>query len=165
MITEQQRTEGLNKFASEISSEPLVEVYHRPEDGARLLACFQNVRTKVERDGGDILFGWTFRHCFTPECGDYLVATNHAVCWFEGDRLLDVTPYQKDYHPLMARKDYVIFLVDRAAEFKKIKNFIVPLPLKYFSLSDNQKLRDNVKQKAQQAYKEFQDEITGYLRS
>ena len=175
MATDPDVTERIKNFASEISSGPLGEVYHQPEDGARPLCCFQNVLTKVKKDGGDICFGWIFSHYSKPEHGgDYLVATHHAVWWLAG-KLLDVTPFptNQNRHPLITQKNYVLFLVDQSAQPVEVGNLVAMLPLKYFALSDNQKLREYVKEQEQQEQKIFQElcekgklgphQISGYL--
>lgn len=165
MATPQEVREGIKNFASEISSGSLGEVYHQPEDGARPSCCFQNVLTKVEKDGGNICFGWIFSHYSQPEYGgDYLVATHHAVWWLAGE-LLDVTPFpaNQNLHPLISRKNYFIFLVDQSAQPVKAGNLIAMLPLKYFALSDNEKLREYVKEQVQQEHKTFQELCEGKL--
>lgn len=161
MITEQELREGIKKFASEISSEPLGEVYHQPESGASPFWCFQNVLIKVKKDGGGILCGWTFGHRFKPEYGDYLVATHHAV-WCSADQILDITPFTADqnHHPL-GRKNYVIFLADQLAEPVQVGDLIAPLPLKFFALSDNHQLIEYVKEKTQEEHKICQEIYEG----
>lgn len=162
MITEQELREGIKKFASEISSEPLGEVYHQPENDASPLSCFQNVLIKVKKDGGGILFGWTFSYRFNAEYGDYLMATHHAI-WCSPDQiLLDVTPFtdNQKHHPL-GRKNYIIFLADQLAEPVQAGDLLAPLPLKFFALNDNQKLRAYVKEMEQEEYKACQELYEG----
>jgi hypothetical protein len=57
-----------------------------PEPGAVTGECFHNVRSKVARDGGEILYGWTIWEW--PQV--FIEAEHHAV-WTNGEELVDVT--------------------------------------------------------------------------
>lgn len=59
-----------------------------PDPEARPSECFPNVRARVARDGGEILYGWViweWRRVF-------IEAEHHAV-WLSEGRMLDITPH------------------------------------------------------------------------
>jgi hypothetical protein len=152
----------IQELAPEISSEPLTQAYYQPENDARSLWCFDNVRRKVQKDGGDMLYGWMFGYRISPKYGKYLRATHHAV-WVTPDQyLLDVTPFPADpnQYPLTI-SNYVIFLPDSSAEIVVGKGVAIPLPTKFFALSDNHELREYVKELNEKEQKECQEMLDG----
>lgn len=60
----------------------------RPDDGAVVNECFNNVSSKIERSGGAIVFGWAIWEW--PRV--FIEAEHHAVWESEGE-LLDITPH------------------------------------------------------------------------
>jgi len=60
----------------------------RPESGATIGECFNNVKAKVGRDGGAIAYGWLIWEW--PRV--FIEAEHHAV-WDSGGGLIDVTPH------------------------------------------------------------------------
>ena len=58
-----------------------------PDPGAKASECFPNVRAKVARDGGEILYGWAIWEW--PRV--FIEAEHHAV-WLSEGRMLDITP-------------------------------------------------------------------------
>lgn len=135
---------GVKAFAAMISRRPLLGLAsHRPELWAQPRRCFENAMEKVRRDGGNILFGWTFNLHDASDIGEYITATHHAVWHAPGGHLIDVTPFLDDrrLNPY-TEKGGVLFLVDNAAKPVVTDKLMAPLPLRYFPLSDDERLRD-----------------------
>jgi hypothetical protein len=162
MLTLNDLLPRIKDFASEISSNSLIRVYHEPDNEARPSCCFQNVWTKVKKDGGEILFGWTFSYLVNSEYGGYLVATHHAVWRTSEDQVLDVTPFHanRNHHPI-GWDNYVVFLPDESAQPFKAEGLIAPLPLKFFAFSENQELRKYVKKMTEEEQKACQEIYKG----
>lgn len=73
----------------------------RPEPDAKIGECFHNVLAKVDRDGGQILYGWTI--WMWPRV--FVEAEHHAV-WDDGTgRLTDVTPQMHGERRIMFLPD------------------------------------------------------------
>lgn len=72
----------------------------RPSPGAQVSECYFNVRTQVERHGGELLFGWGIW-----EWANVFLEIEHHAVWSFGGELLDVTPVQ-------LRASSVLFLPD-----------------------------------------------------
>ena len=96
MFTFQELINKVQEFAAEIGSDLLCQAFHQPEKKARPSCCFQNVWDKVDRDDGNILYGWTFNLRINAEYGEYLMATHHAVWCAPDNKLIDVTPFTDD---------------------------------------------------------------------
>lgn len=134
--------EGIRTFANSISQQPLGLALHAPEKWAQPLCCFENVFEKIRRDGGAVRFGWTFHYRIALGVGEYLFVTHHAVWHALNGRLVDVTPFHEDekHHPFTPQEGYVLFLVDDAAQIVVTESRIAPLPLRFFPLSNDERL-------------------------
>jgi hypothetical protein len=169
MLAKQKLTQKIQEFAHKISSEPLCQADHQPEEEARPSSCFHNVWAKVDKDGGAILFGWIFGCRVNPNYGDYLVATHHAV-WCAPDKILiDITPFTNSHHPCVSGNN-VIFLVNELALPVECKNLLVdgermnliaPRPSKYFALNDSHELKEYVNKLAEKEQKACQEIYEG----
>lgn len=138
--------EGIKAFAAMISRQPMGLADHRPEPWAGVLCCFDNAAEKVRREGrGMVRYGWTFHYRVAEGKGAYLFVTPHAVWNTPEGRLIDVTPFHEDpkHHPYTERGS-VLFLVDDAAHPVATDRGIYSLPLRYFALGDDEKLRQYV---------------------
>ena len=96
----------------------------RPEPDSQIEECFFNVKTKVEKDGGRIQFGWAlWKWPHVMVWADF-----HAI-WIspEGERI-DVTP--------VPSFDRMLFLPDSTQEYDYARSYY-RVPLKYFPISDN----------------------------
>ena len=142
MFTFQELINKVQEFAAEIGSDLLCQAFHQPEKKARPSCCFQNVWDKVDRDDGNILYGWTYNLRINAEYGEYLMATHHAVWCAPDNKLIDVTPFTDDpkHHPI-ANGNYILFLVDELAQPVENEIVLAPLPLKFFALSDSLELK------------------------
>ena len=142
-MTEEEKSlrERIDAFASTISRQPLGLALHRPETWAEPSRCFENVWEKMRRDGGTILFGWTFHHRIAQGTGEYLFVTHHAVWHASNGALINVTPFHQDskHHPIR-QEDGIVFLVDDAAQPVETGNVIAPLPFKFWPLGDSGKI-------------------------
>lgn len=140
--------ESIRRFVAEIGGEQLGLAHHRPERWAKPTCCIENVQKKVERDGGDGIFGWTFHDRFAEGVGHYLFATHHAV-WHSPDdgSLIDVTPFHEDrkHHPF-TQKGSVLFLVHRSALPVQRGKIIASLPLKFFAVTQSEEMRAYIAQ-------------------
>lgn len=99
-------------------------------------SCLTNVRAKVERDGGQIIYGWFFLLRFAPAFGHYLLATHHAVWHSPRDMsLVDVTPFHPElrHHPITHSGD-TLFLVDQQAHPTRVGNVVSPLASRFVPL-------------------------------
>jgi hypothetical protein len=162
MITQKELIEKIQSFASEISSQSLSQARYEPEDGFRPNCCFQNVWTKLDKDGGNILFGWTFSYRVNPEYGEYVVATHHAVWIAPDNKLIDVTPFTDNpqYHPIRFG-NYVLFLVDESAHPVDTGTLIAPLPLRFFALNENPTLKEYIAKLTEKEKKTCQEIYSG----
>ncbi len=71
----------------------------------------------------------------------YLYITHHAVWNAPNWQLVNVTPYPDPKHyPLPGTGADILFLVDDKAQPVSRKNLVAPLPMQFFSLSDNERL-------------------------
>lgn len=167
----QELLQKIQELAPQISSEPLLRVYHQPEEGALPLRCIKNVADKVVKDGGDFRFGWTFNSCYEPDYGMYLIANHHAVWRAPDSTLIDITPYNPSDQPLTwDNRNDVILLVDASAQpvmstcslgDDELTPISVPLPSKYFALNHSQGLKEYLKELTEKEYKEFQEICEG----
>ena len=157
----------ITAFARTISSQPIGLAYHRPEKWARASHCFANVIKKVQQDGGKARFGWTFGcrvMADAPELG-YLIATHHAVWHAPDGKLIDVTPFHTDLkHRPYAPTGDVLFLIDDKAEPVVIgNNVFAPLPLRFFPLSNGERLIAYIEQKKSKEEQQCRDMYQGRL--
>jgi hypothetical protein len=152
----------IQEFAVEIGSTSLCQAFHQPEKKARPSCCFQNVWDKVDRDDGNILYGWTFNSRINAEYGEYLIATHHAVWRAPDNKLIDVTPFTDEpkHHPI-ASGNYILFLVDELAHPVGNGIVVAPLPLKFFALSDSLELKSYLAKLSEQEQKACQDIYDG----
>lgn len=72
----------------------------RPDPDAIVSECFSNVASKVARDGGSLLFGWTIWEW--PRV--FIEAEHHAV-WENNGEFLDVTPHASGEHRILFLPD------------------------------------------------------------
>lgn len=135
-------------IAPTISAQPLGLAYHRPEDWADAARCLENVARKVSQHGGRTQFGWTFHLRFLQDAPDlgYLFITHHAVWHAPDGRLVNMTPYpEPKHHPLPRPGSDILFLVDDKALPVQTDQLIAPLPLRFFALTDDERLAAHVK--------------------
>jgi hypothetical protein len=120
-----------------------------PEPGCEPLECFVNVRSKVERDGGRIQFGWS-----VWQWGEvYLEAEHHAVYVApESSDLVDITPseYKTPKH---------LFIPDNSATYD-FENRGVRRDNLRFALIDDPTVHDYFKAAAKLIA--FQNELPGF---
>lgn len=162
MLTIQELILKVKDFASQISSNPLIAMEHNPDAQANPLACFGNVMAKVEREGGECVYGWIFGY-HKSEFGEYLTATHHAVWVDSNDTPLDITPFADAQHNYIIKvnNNRVVFVADELAEFVEIniksnenvsgREIIIraPLPMKYFPITNNQELKEYIKKEVE----------------
>lgn len=80
---------AVRKFCRQISpNEEPVMLWIDAEEGSKPLNCFDEVRSRVERDGGTACLGWAIREW--P--GVFIDAEHHAVYRRDDDELIDITP-------------------------------------------------------------------------
>ena len=128
-------------------------VHHRPEEWAHPSRCFENVAEKIRKDGGRIIYGWTFHLRFVEHAPDeaYLFITHHAVWHSPDGSLVNVTPYPDDKHyPLPGSEQDFVFLTDTNAKPVPTKAGAASLPLEFFPLGDDTRLVEYVKQMNQE---------------
>jgi hypothetical protein len=138
----------IDAVARQISGGPLGLAHHQPFPGARFGHCFENAAQCVAKNGGQVLYGWTF-HLRRPEklpgFPHYIYATHHAVWHAPPDgRLVDVTPYPEEKHRPIQPSGSTLFLVDSSAQPIRTKNQIAPLPLKFFAVGDDPALAEYI---------------------
>jgi len=163
MLTPQEALSKIQQFAAEIGSQSLCQVSHQPKQDANPSRCFQNVSAKIAKDGGNILFGWTFIYRINSEHGGYLIATHHAIWCAIDNKLIDVTPFTDDpkHHPITTLSNDVLFLVDELAQPFDNGIIVAPLPLKFFPLSDNTNLEAYLTKLSKEEQKSCQDIYDG----
>lgn len=99
----QSNTAHVAEFCRQISVDyaPVI-VPIRPDENCEPLECFNNVRRKVEREGGSIRFGWAIWEW--PNV--YLEAEHHAVYELQSGTYIDLTPsLETETHRLFLRDD------------------------------------------------------------
>ncbi len=117
-------TEQIITFCNEIDdSQKPVYVPAKPESWAKPQECFHNVKAKVEKDGGQIQFGWAIVEW--PK--RYNEAQFHAVWISPENEHVDITPSD------MGSVSQILFLPDSKLEYdyvsdcKRICNKFQPL--------------------------------------
>lgn len=79
----------------------------RLDSQSKELQCFQNVESKVRRDGGQIVFGWNLTWVIKV----YIEAQFHAVWLSPAGVYADVTP-EPQPHPHLPQPQKILFLLD-----------------------------------------------------
>jgi len=84
-----------------------------PEPYSQTQDCFENVRLKIKKDGGELKYGWTIWE--TPDI--FIEAEFHGIWLSPKNEEIDITPY-----PISIRK--ILFLADdtRKYEGKRVDN-------------------------------------------
>lgn len=87
--TPAQITSEIRSFAAELGCTDIEFVEVHPEPDASPTRCFMNVQAKISRDGGSLVYGWTFwEH---PKL--FIDAEFHG-CWRDpSGKLIDITPH------------------------------------------------------------------------
>jgi len=127
--------EEIDTIARTIGDGPIGLAHHEPDDGAEAHRCFENATMKVTRDGGQVMFGWTFHSRLVeniPGPG-YLFAAHHAVWHAPDGRLVDVTPHPDPKHRPLGPDGSILFLVDRNAVPVQTGNQVAPRPTRFFA--------------------------------
>lgn len=154
-------------FARTISSQPMGLAYHRPEKWADAFHCFANVIKKVQQDGGNASFGWTFSCRIMSDAHElgYLIATHHAVWHAPDGRLVDVTPFHIDvkHHPYAPTGDVLFLVDDKAKPVVVEKKAQAPLPLKFFPLSNDDRLIAHIEEMRDKEEQQCKDIYQGKL--
>ena len=160
MPTELDPHDGIRAFASTISRQPLGLAAHRPEAWGQPTRCFENAMRKAELSGGAARFGWMFHYRLVAKIPGpgYLIASHHAVWHAPDGHLVDVTPFHDDpkHHPLTPG-DGILFLVDDAARPVVSGNLVGPLPLRFFPLSDDNRLAEHIERLRDQEDRKCRD--------
>jgi len=91
----------LLEFCGRIAPGRPVFVRSKPIAGAIQSACFRNVREKVKRAGGSLVFGWAIWHL--PHY--YFEAEHHGVWCSPSGELLDVSPQFNGYSEILFLRD------------------------------------------------------------
>ncbi|MGN6108704.1 MAG: hypothetical protein ACTHU0_26595 [Kofleriaceae bacterium] len=132
--------EDIERAARQMSDGPIGLVYLRPELWAEPRWCIQNVRKKVELDGGRARYGWTFNIRRGP-AGPYITLAHHAVWNAPDGKLIDVTPLDPDprVRPVMEGGD-TLFLFDENAQPVSTRIGLAPLTSHSFPMTDDPEL-------------------------
>ena len=157
-MTEYALQQGIEEFASKISDQPLVQALHRPDANAKHTNCIANVLTIKEELGGSVCYGWYFLYRMSPEFGDYLIATHHAVWHNPNDlNLVDVTPFhpEEKHRPRITPNGDLLFLADDKAQPIYIGNIILPLPSHFYPLRRDSKLEKYISKLQRDEYEFF----------
>lgn len=92
---------AIQSFCASIAPGRPVWVQSRPDVDAILSFCFENVRQRVLKTGGRIVYGYAIWHL--PNA--YFEAEHHAV-WEDPDgQLLDISPQYNDYPKILFLRD------------------------------------------------------------
>ena len=117
-------TEQIKKFCKEIEkSQKPVYVSVKPDPESKIQDCFLNVKAKVEKDGGQIQFGWAIVE--SPKMMNE--AQFHAIWVSPENEHIDITPSER------GGVQRILFLPDTALEYdyvsdcKRICNKFQPL--------------------------------------
>ncbi len=168
-LTDDEIVRAINAFAGSLSNQALGLAHHHPEKWAEHTKCFANAMRKVQISGGRVQCGWTFSHRLTPHIPNtpgYLMATHHAVWHSPNGSLVDVTPLHPDpKHRPFRPNGSVLFQVDDAAEPVSVKNYLAPLPLLFYPLSQDPSLLNYVKSLNQKEHEECKKLYANLLTS
>ena len=156
MITEFERNNAINDFSKILSKDSLILIEHKVDNLSKQTDCISNVLSFKEKNGGEIVYGWTFHHRFSQEFGDYLFATHHAIWKNSRGVLIDITPFHEKvkHHPINI-SEKILFLQDFKAQPYQVENYLIPLPLKYFAIKKTKELKryiDYLKKKEMKHY-------------
>jgi hypothetical protein len=117
LTTPEQVTPAIENMCAELVADPApIYVDVIPGEDAKVSECFYNVRSRVAKDGGEILYGWKvweWRRVFVE-------AEHHAV-WVSDGRMVDVTPHIPETKRILFLPDPTK-VFDFAAE-KRTPNF------------------------------------------
>jgi hypothetical protein len=154
----------IDAFAQQICNGKPRLVPHWPEALAKHTLCIENVFEKIERDGGTGLFGWYFLNRRSPEHGEYLIATHHAIWVNSQNQPIDITPFHADEkHQPLSERDSIVFLLDlKAFPFRSSKGHCAPLANRFFPIDDRADLRaylDDLSAKEKEACQRIHEEL------
>jgi hypothetical protein len=139
----------IKEFAATISNQPLGLARYCSEVWGQPTKCFENVKRKMQQDGGRARFGWMFHYRVVADIPGpgYLIAVHHAVWHAPNGHLIDITPFHPEprHHPLSPGGD-VLFLVDDRVTPVTRERLIAPLPSRFYPLSADERLITHVQQ-------------------
>lgn len=151
LISNDEVVKAIEKFAGALSTQQLGLVNHYPEKWAQPTRCFENALRKVKISGGRTQCGWIFDWRLTPHIPNvpgYLMATHHAVWCSPNGNLIDITPFRPEtkHYPIRPNGSDILFQLDDTAQPVTIKNYLAPLPLLFYPLSQDPPLVAYVKE-------------------
>lgn len=116
-------TEQIKKFCEEIDkSQKPYHVPVKPENWAESIECFHNVKTKVEKDGGKIQFGWTIW-----EWPNLTIEAEFHAIWISPENIpIDITPNAANIQKILFLPDSVREY-DYSSEYYRVDNIRRPL--------------------------------------
>lgn len=157
-ISIQEKDKAIADFANTLSMQGLMVILHTPLPDAQQTHCMENVLSKIKESGGRTQFGWTFNHRTSTRFGHYLFATHHAV-WVNTENILvDITPFHHDplHHPVTVNNNLLFLLDDNAKPIAK-EQYDIPLPLKFYAIESNLKLKEYIKSLQEKEYAYYEN--------
>lgn len=118
----------------------------KPENECKINECFPNVKSKISKDGGEIIFGWTiWQHNFMLE------AEFHSIWKSPNGEFIDITPKQN-------HEKRILFVIDKIKRYenKQVDNarlriidnkladdFIALAVAKFYILNEGERANNN----------------------
>jgi hypothetical protein len=124
----------------------LKEVLYEPGPYPQAMS-FRNIRLHSQSQGGEIRMGWIFyidTAKALPHQPAYLCVAHHAVWQTMDNFLVDITPHDESFPPLMNSEGYILFLLDDHA--RPQTDLALALPTRFYPLTEDPALIDFVEQ-------------------
>ena len=121
----------VKEFAANICPGELQYVRINAEPYSKNNWCFQNVEEKVRRDGGEVVYGWSFLWWEQ----NFIEAEFHAIWKSPEGELIDITPIDKGI-----QSDRILFLEDPIKKYDGLRTDVIRK-----SLTDNTIVNDYIK--------------------
>lgn len=125
-------TTAILTFCRQVSQHNSQYLPVKPINGARYRDCYNNVRRKIQADGGKILHGW----CIWEEPRFFIEAEHHAIWVSPRGEMVDITPQ-------ITGETRILFLPDPEKVWNRIPIFnhrhaltTDPRMKEYFRLAD-----------------------------
>ena len=121
-MTQDDVMKRVEEFASTLAPVPLVAVPNESERWAKTGSDSENVKRKVEEDGGASVLGWQFWQHRVDDLPGLISANRHEIWRSPAGQLIEVTPYTAPV-PIKGRDGGMLFLPDEKAAPEKSCGF------------------------------------------
>lgn len=119
-------TKDIKEFCNRIvKGQPPIYLDINPDSEAEPLDCFINVKRKIDKEGGDVQYGWIIWEIPTI----MVEAEFHAVWISPEKKLIDITPCSREMDNKTIDIRRILFLIDPSIRYegKQVNNIRQPL--------------------------------------